>query len=57
MTDKTNIRGLIRKALEMRKFSYVPYSGFAVGAALLAGEIYVYKMHKPRRKKEKGKTH
>lgn len=28
-----------------------------VGAALLAGEIYVYKMHKPRRKKEKGKTH
>lgn len=28
-----------------------------VGAAILAGEIYVYKMHKPRRKKEKGKTH
>lgn len=28
-----------------------------VGAALLAGEIYVHKMHKPRRKEEKGKTH
>ena len=28
-----------------------------VGAVLLAGEIYVFKMHKPRRKKEKGKTH
>ena len=28
-----------------------------VGAALIAGEIYVYKMHKPGRKKEKGKTH
>ena len=28
-----------------------------VGAALLAGEIYVYKMHIPGRKKEKGKTH
>lgn len=28
-----------------------------VGAAILAGEIYVFKMHKPGRKKEKGKTH
>ena len=28
-----------------------------VGSVLLAGEIYVLKMHKPRRKKEKGKTH
>ena len=42
MTDKTNIRGLIRKALEMREFSYVPYSGFAVGAALLAKNGTVY---------------
>lgn len=33
---------LAKKALEMRKFSYVPYSGFCVGAALLAkdGKIY-----------------
>lgn len=33
---------LAQKALEMRKFSYVPYSGFCVGAALLTkgGKIY-----------------
>ena len=35
-------RVLIEKALEARKNAYVPYSGFAVGAALLAksGKIY-----------------
>ena len=27
---------LVEKALEARRFSYVPYSGFRVGAALLA---------------------
>ena len=33
---------LIKKAMEMRKYSYSPYSGFRVGAALLAknGTIY-----------------
>lgn len=33
---------LIQKAMEARELSYSPYSGFAVGAALLAenGEIY-----------------
>ncbi|MBO4342941.1 MAG: cytidine deaminase, partial [Clostridia bacterium] len=33
---------LIRKALEAMKNSYSPYSGFAVGAALLAksGKVY-----------------
>jgi len=33
---------LIEKAFEMREFSYTPYSGFNVGAALLAknGNIY-----------------
>ena len=33
---------LAQKALEMRKYSYVPYSGFRVGAALLTkdGKIY-----------------
>ena len=36
------IRDLIRKAIDMRSFSYVPYSHFAVGAALLAedGQIF-----------------
>lgn len=35
-------RDLIRKAIDMRSFSYVPYSHFAVGAALLAenGQIF-----------------
>lgn len=42
MADKTIIRELIKKALEMRSFSYVPYSGFAVGAALLAKNGTVY---------------
>ena len=31
MTDQE----LVQRALEMRKFSYAPYSHFAVGAALL----------------------
>lgn len=33
---------LIAKALEARKYAYVPYSGFAVGAAILteSGKIY-----------------
>ncbi len=37
-----SIRELIEKALEMRGFSYVPYSNFAVGAALLtkSGKVY-----------------
>ena len=33
---------LIRTALKMRKKSYVPYSGFAVGAGLLAGSGEIY---------------
>lgn len=33
---------LIQKSLEMRKFSYTPYSNFAVGAAIITedGEIF-----------------
>lgn len=33
---------LIKYALEARKMSYSPYSGFAVGAALLCGDSTVY---------------
>lgn len=41
MTEEV-IRNLIDKALEMRNYSYTPYSHFNVGAALLAknGNIY-----------------
>ncbi len=37
-----SIKELIQKALDARKFSYVPYSGYTVGAALLTekGKIY-----------------
>ena len=34
MTDQE----LIQKAVEMQKFSYIPYSHFPVGAALLCGD-------------------
>lgn len=33
---------LIKRALEARTFSYAPYSGFQVGAALLAGSGKLY---------------
>ena len=41
MNDLT-IRTLVRRAIEARQASYSPYSGFKVGAALLAsdGEIF-----------------
>ena len=38
MTDEE----LVSKALEMRKFSYAPYSHFAVGAALLCEDGTVF---------------
>lgn len=40
--DKNKKNELIQKSLEMRKFSYSPYSNFAVGAAVLTeeGEIF-----------------
>lgn len=40
--DQDLIRTLGQKALAMRQFSYIPYSHFAVGAALLteSGEIF-----------------
>lgn len=40
--SETEIRGLIETAAEQLKFSYAPYSGFKVGAALLtkSGKVY-----------------
>ena len=42
MLTKEIAGGLAKEALEMRRFSYHPYSGFAVGAALLgkSGRVY-----------------
>ncbi|MCM1262737.1 MAG: cytidine deaminase [Butyrivibrio sp.] len=42
MIDKAMAETLINKALEVRKISYSPYSGYQVGAALLTegGSIY-----------------
>lgn len=37
-----NKEELVKKAYEAQKFSYSPYSGFQVGAALLAGSGKVY---------------
>lgn len=37
-----NNTDLIKTALEARKYSYSPYSGFAVGAALLCADGTVY---------------
>ncbi len=35
-------RELIKRATEMLKYSYAPYSGFKVGAALMAGNKKIY---------------
>ena len=38
MTDQE----LVKKAFSMHQFSYVPYSNFPVGAALLCGDGRVF---------------
>lgn len=40
--EKQQIRALIKTAMEQLKFSYVPYSHFHVGAALLAKDGTVF---------------
>ncbi|WP_295796642.1 cytidine deaminase [uncultured Treponema sp.] len=40
--EKILIEKLIKKATEMLNFSYVPYSNFHVGAALLTSEGEIY---------------
>lgn len=42
MLEKEIIQQLIEKALEARKYSYSPYSGYQVGAALLAQDNSIY---------------
>lgn len=41
--EKTQIQELIRTAMEQLVYSYVPYSHFRVGAALLAKNGMIYK--------------
>ena len=42
MMEEKTIKSLIKKAFDMLGYSYVPYSNFHVGAALLSkdGKIY-----------------
>lgn len=41
--DESKIREMIQLAYEAREYAYVPYSEFAVGAALLAADGRLYK--------------
>jgi len=41
--DEMKMKNLIRLAFEAQEYAYVPYSGFCVGAALLAKNGRIYK--------------
>lgn len=40
--NKETLRTLISKAMEMRRFAYVPYSKYSVGAALLSSDDTIF---------------
>lgn len=42
MTENIPVAELIRSSLSARKKAYVPYSGYAVGAAVLTGDDRIY---------------
>ena len=42
LVSETEEKELVKQALEARKLAYVPYSGYAVGAALLAANGHRY---------------
>ena len=42
MISDTEERSLIQQALDARKMAYAPYSGYAVGAALLTADGRIY---------------
>ena len=46
--EKKKIQNLIRIAADARKFSYAPYSHFAVGAALLGADSGLHLVRVPR---------
>ena len=43
--DKKTVDALVERAVEARKKSYCPYSGFAVGAALLANRLIIFPVY------------
>lgn len=42
MLSEKEERKLVQQALEARKYAYAPYSGYSVGAALLAADGNIY---------------
>ncbi|MDO4619395.1 MAG: cytidine deaminase [Lachnospiraceae bacterium] len=42
LTEELPVREMIEKAIDMLAYSYTPYSGFKVGAALLSADGKIY---------------